>query len=82
MNMAFTYLCPTCVAGSLVSTVNIEQIIKNFVVSRAFFDTDGSIVPPVVKQRIITLCSNGHRVNNDVNKLPEEVLEKMQFFLP
>ena len=80
--MAFTFQCPTCTAQSLTSTVNVEQVIKDFVISRAFFDTNGDIVQPVVKQRIVTLCSNGHRVNNDVNKIPDDVLGKLQFFLP
>ena len=80
--MAFTFLCPTCVGLSLTSTVTVEEVKKDFVITRGSFATDGSVVPPVVKQRIVTLCSNGHRVNNDVNNIPDDLLTKLTFFLP
>jgi hypothetical protein len=80
--MALNFKCPTCVAQSLTSTVNVEKIQKDIVITRAFFQTDGSLVPPVVKQVVTTICSQGHTVDNEFNKIPSDILDRLKFFLP
>ena len=79
--VAFTYRCPVCVSGSLTSTVNITSIQSDVKVSSAFFDISGNFQQPVIKQRVTTLCTNGHTVVNDLNKLPDEVSRNPELYL-
>jgi hypothetical protein len=75
------FLCPACVSGSLTSTVRITRLDRNVVVSGAFFDTDGSLVLPEIKQRAISVCSNNHTVENMFNNIPVEIQQNMKFFI-
>ena len=78
--MVFTYRCPACISGSLTSTVNVVGVEQNVKISPAFFDASGIFQQPVVKNRVTTLCSNGHTTVNTLNRLPDEVANNVDYF--
>ena len=79
--MVFNYRCPACVSGSLTSTVNVTSIEQNVKITPAFFDASGIFQQPVIKNRVTTLCSNGHTTINIMNKLPDEVAANVDYFI-
>ena len=79
--MSFQFQCPACISGALISTVTIKSYENRVLVSGAFFDESGNVVPPTIKSSITTLCSNGHTIVNVVPKIPQALKANIGFFV-
>lgn len=79
--MSFVFRCPACVSGSLTSRVTVKDIQNRVLVSGAFFNESGVIIPPTLKSSITTLCSNGHTIVNIVSKIPQALSNNIEFFV-
>ena len=79
--MSFEFFCPTCVSGSLQSRVTIRSFQRRELISGAFFNMSGILIPPTFRNTITTFCSNGHTVVNVVPKIPKALQDKLGFFV-